>query len=166
MIARLLSCLLVILGLAGGAQAQVFWGTVGSNCVPVDASLKVNLASVQHAPDDIGRITLNCPVMPFSTPLSTWELSVTFRDSTGTNPSAFVRVRLYRLEIGMITPVMLGEFHSNDFNVTGSTTRSSPNFSHIFDFSVNNYWVRVDMDRSALSEIVIFHSMVLAGEPM
>ena len=61
---------------------------------------------------------------------------------------------------------MVGQFNSNNFNATGSTTRSSPNFTHLFDFSVNNYWVRVDMNRSATDEIVIFHAMVLAGELM
>ena len=166
LLASLLVTLLVTLGLAGGAQAQVFWGTAGNNCAAVDSGIKDNLASVEHASDNIDLITLNCPVTRFETPISNWNLSVTYRDSTGTNPSAFIRVRLFQMEIGTVTPVVLGQFNSNDFNPTGSTTRSSPNFLHLFDFSVNNYWVRVDMNRSATNEIVIFHSVVLAGELM
>jgi len=104
MIARLFASLLVTVCLAGTAQAQVFWGTAGNNCTSVDDGIKINLASVQHASDNIDLITLNCPVTTrFETPISNWNLSVTYRDSTGTNPSAFIRVRLFRMEIGAVT---------------------------------------------------------------
>jgi hypothetical protein len=171
MIARLFSSLLFTICLAGGAQAGIFWGTVGSNCVPADATIefnrhKVNPASVEHAPDNIGLIILNCPITRFNTPLTSWRLSLSYRDSTGTGTGAFIRARLYKLENGMFTPVVLGEFNSNDFNVTGSTTRISPPFTHTFRFSVNNYWVRVEFDRSSTSQSVIFHSVVLDGNPM
>jgi hypothetical protein len=171
MINRLLFSLLFILCLAGGAQAEVFWSTVGSNCVPDDAKTRlnrhrINSASVQHAPDNVDLITLNCPVTKFETPLSSFNIGVTYRDSTGIGTSAFIRARLFRLDNASITPVLVGQFNSNDFGVTGSTHRLSPEFIHPFEFSTNNYWIRVEIDRSSTSQTVIFHSVLLDGNPM
>jgi len=170
MIARLLSSLLFTICLAGGAQAQSFWGTTANSCVPDDDTIKderhkVNLASVQHAPDNLGAITLNCPVTRFAPTLTTgWRLQLTYRDSTGTGEGAFVRWRLYRMQTGTFAPALIVEANSNTFATTGNNFVATPAFTHSFDFISFNYWLRVDLDRSTTNQTVIFHSVALVPD--
>jgi hypothetical protein len=171
MIARLLASLLCVMCLAGGAQAEIFWGTVGCNCVPASSTTRFDrhefgIASVQHAPGNVDPVTVNCPVTKFETGIGNWRLSLTYRDSTGRNTSASVRARLYAMDNSLSTPVVIGQWNSNAFAADGTVNRASAFFPHNFDFSLNNYWVRVDLDRSSTSEIVIFHAVVLDGELM
>jgi hypothetical protein len=166
MIARLLSSLPVDICLAGAAQAQTLWSTTANSCVPDDDTIKaerykVNLASVQHATDNVGMITVNCPVTRFSSMLSGWRIGLAYRDSTGTGAAASVRARLYRMVIGQFTPAVIAEVNSNAGAATGNTNLSSSAFTHVFEFGMANYWIRVDLDRSALSETVIFHSVAV-----
>jgi hypothetical protein len=172
MTARILT-LLFALCLATVARATVpvvVWSAPGSVCVPADATItfnrdKLGVVTVQHAPNNAELVTLNCPIAWFGpSGLSDWHLGLTYRDSTATAPSAFVRARLYRLPAGEVTPVLMAEVNSNSFPIATVTTQQSGLFTHSFNFSANSYWVRVDMDRSMLTDIVILHKLSVIGE--
>jgi hypothetical protein len=170
MLARLLSSLLFTLCLSGAAQAaEIFWSTTANTCVPADATIrfnrdKVNLASVQHAADSVDLIILNCPVTRFEIELHNWIVKLTYRDSTGTGAAASVRAQLYRMPIGGVNPVPLAEVNSNSSAITGNSNVNSANFQHTFDFATQNYWIRVELDRSTTGQTVIFHSVALLGD--
>jgi hypothetical protein len=92
---------------------------------------------------------------------SAWVISMAYRDSIAMGTSAFVRARPYRLPIGSFgAPSVIGEVTSNSSLNTGNNNRNA-SFMHAFDFGANDYWVRVDLDRSATSETVIFQSVTL-----
>lgn len=172
MTARLLALLFAVC-LAGAAEAQVpqiVWSAPASVCVPADATTKftrhkVNLESVQHAVSNVDLITLNCPIGFFNPGgINSWQLGATYRDSTGVGATAFVRARLYRVAAGGTAPVFMAEMNSNSFPVTGVTTQKSPSFTHSFNFPANSYWVHVDLDRAATSDIVVLHNVFLVGD--
>jgi len=128
MIARLLASLLFTFCLAGGAQAQVVWSTTANNCVPDDDTIKferhkVNIASVEHATGNVGLITLNCRIDRFSDGgVSEWNIKLSYRDSTGTGTTAFVRARLYRMGTGGFDPSVIAGANSNLLPATGNNT--------------------------------------------
>ena len=144
----------------------MFWSVTANGCVPDETAIKfdrhrVNVASVQHAPGNLDLITLNCPVTArFVSMITNWGILLTYRDSTGTGTSAFIRVRFYRMPIGTTIPILLTEGNSNDLPATGNTSAEAA-FEHAFDFQSNSYWVRIDMDRSTTDEIVVLHSVTL-----
>ena len=37
-------------------------------------------------------------------------------------------------------------------------------FAHTFNFAANSYWIRVDMDRSMLTDIVTLYKLSVIGE--
>jgi hypothetical protein len=164
MIARLLA-LLFAACVASTAQAAGFWSAPGSSCVPDHNTTKNNRAlfgnpSVRHAATAVDPIVLTCGIQGFESAASNWNLALTYQDSTGTAASAFVRARLFRMGVGSATPVAMPTVTSNSSSVTTLNSVSSP-FTHTFDFNNNVYWVRVELDRNATSQIVIFHSVAL-----
>jgi len=86
---------------------------------------------------------------------------MTYRDSTGTGTSAFVRARLYRMPVGKTNTNVLAEVHSDGFSDTSTVLHTSEEFNHSFDFGGNVYWVRVELDRSTTGEVVIIHSVAV-----
>lgn len=140
--------------------------------MPADAPIKfnrhkVNLQSVQHAVDNVDLISLNCSFFflpPSPGVVSSWQLGVTYRDSTGNGTTAIVRARLYRVAAGGTFPTLIAEMNSNSFANTGVTTQRSASFVHAFDFWANSYWVHVDLDRSSTSDVVILHNLHLVGD--
>jgi hypothetical protein len=166
MIARLLALLFAVC-LTSAAEAQIFWSMPGSACVPDETTAnfqrhKVGNASVQHATGNVDRIVLTCPIQPFSSVDPSWVLQITYRDSTGTATAAFVRARLYRMEIGTATPELLATVNSNSSAVTTLKTIVSPTLPHTFNFDTHLYWVYVELDRSATGQTVIFYYALLA----
>lgn len=166
MTARLLT-LVLALCFTSAAEAQNFWSSPGSACAPDDAAIRfdryrVGNASVQHAPGNVDLIVLTCPIQPFSSVAPDWALQITYRDSTGAGPTAFVRARLFRIEIGTAQPVLVATVSSNSSAVT-TFNNINTTFPHEFDFNTNLYWVHVELDRSATGQTVIFHYAVLAA---
>jgi hypothetical protein len=167
MIARLLA-LLFALCLAGAAEAQVAWSIPGSGCVPDEAAIKldrhkVDNLSVQHAQNNVDLIVLICPVLPFSSTGNPWVLGLTYQDSTGASTAARVRAQLFHIEIGTAKPVSLATASSNSSAVTTFNNLNSETFTHTFDFDEKLYWVRVELDRSAINHTVIFYYAILAA---
>jgi hypothetical protein len=167
MIARRLA-LLFALSFTSAAEAQVVWSTPGSGCVPSDATTKFDrsrdgTASVQHAAGNVDLIVLTCPIPRHNSGSMDWTLQLTYQDSTGTGTAAFVRARFYRMALAGATPVPLATVISNASAITTLNTVTSPIFSHTFNFETNVYWVRVELDRAATGQIVIFHSAALTG---
>jgi len=167
--------LLFALCLATTAKAvvpvpQTVWSAPGSVCVPADATIKFNrdkvgLVAVQHSPDNVDLVTLNCPIAGFSQGgIGDWHLGLTYRDSTGTAPSAFIRARLYRLPAGDVIPVLMAEVNSNDVAVSTVTTQQSGMFTHTFNLAANSYWIHVDLDRSLLTDVVVLYKVSLIGD--
>jgi hypothetical protein len=167
MAARLL-VLLFVLCVSSAAEAQVVWSSPGTGCVPSDATTKFDrskdgIASVQHAAGALDLIALTCTVLPFAPGSTDWTLQLTYQDSTGAASTAFVRARLYRMPLAGATPVLLATANSNASTATTLHTVSSAVFPYSFDFDTNTYWVRVDMDRAATNQTVVFHSAALIG---
>lgn len=168
MSARLLA-LLFALCFTGAAEAAVVWSSPGTGCVPNDATIKFDrpkegVASVQHAAGNLDLIVLTCTLRHTSSATS-WVLQLTYQDSTGTAPSAFVRARLYRMPLtgaAAATPVFIVGASSDSSSATTLNTATSPFFGQTFDFNNNVYWVRVELDRTTTGQTVIFHSAALS----
>lgn len=161
---RLLA-LIISLCCVTAAHADIVWSSPASACTPDDQTIKFNRhavgsASVTHAAGNIDRITLTCPIPGFSSPDTDWGLLLTYRDSTGTGTSAVVKAQLFRLEYGSSSPELLVTVSSNSSAVTAvnSVDRS---FTHTFDFQIFTYWVRIELDRTAATEIAAAHSVAL-----
>ncbi|HET7680807.1 MAG TPA: hypothetical protein VFK79_11830 [Xanthobacteraceae bacterium] len=148
------------------AQAQYLWSTTANLCVPDATTTRFNrhnvgAASVQHAAGNVDLIVLNCPISPFNTDAHpSWFLRTSYQDSTGTNATAFIRARLYRMASTESSPTLLVIANSNSLTDTGFGWMNKQ-FFHIFDFSNYTYWVRVELDRSTTSQVVIFYSLAL-----
>ena len=170
MIMRTTALLLAVcLASSAGAVIPKYWMTVASACVPDDATTKfdrhqVGTASVQHAQTNTNLIVLNCPIPWFDSGITTsWNLVMTYRDSTGANPAASVRARLYRIQSGSAQSELLAAVNSNSFAATSTVASSSPDFTHTFDFNSYIYWVRVELNRSQTDQTVIIYSLQLTG---
>jgi len=172
MAARILT-LLFALCLATAAKAVVplvMWSAPGSVCVPADATIKFNrhkvgVVAVQHAPDNVELVTLNCPIAgSLAGGVTDWHRGLMYRDSSGTGPSAFIRARLYRLPAGDVTPVLMAEVNSNSFPIATGTVQQSGVFTHTFNFAANSYWIHVDLDRSLLTDVVVLYKVSLIGD--
>jgi hypothetical protein len=154
--------------LATAAQAQNVWSTPGSACTPsadtvAAANYRTNVESVQHAAGDVGQIVLFCPMPRFNSGTTDWNLTMTYRDSTGTGTGAFVRARVYRAAIGTIPAFMVGVVNSNSSASTVINSLAGPTFTHTFDFEANIYWLQVELNRSSTAQTVFFYSAVLDG---
>lgn len=154
---------------AGAAQAQTPWSSPAAACVPSDITTKfnrhkINNASVEHATGNIDPITFTCQIPRFENANTGWTLVMTYRDSTGNlGGGVFVKARLFRMPIRSAKPRHLATVSSNDFPDTVLATKASGGFTHDFDFNVNTYWVRIDMDRSTANQTVILHTVLLTG---
>jgi hypothetical protein len=49
----------------------------------------------------------------------------------------------------------------NGFGDTGTVLHQTAAVSHSFDFGGNSYWVRLELDRSSTSQVVIIHSVAV-----
>ena len=141
-----------------------------SGCVPnrttmQDNRAQVGTASIRHAGSNTDPIILTCTIPPFDAEgTEDWMLGMTSVNSNGTGPNAFVRARLYRMEIGSDTPVLLASVNSNVDENTGVNFLGSNVFTHTFNFNINAYWVHVDLDRSSTAQDAILHA-VFVGPP-
>jgi hypothetical protein len=167
MTARLLA-LFFALCFASAAEAQVVWSIPGSACVPDEATTRfdrhnVGNALVQHAAGNVDLIVLTCPIFRFTPPGGSpgWILRLTYQDSTGTITSAFVRARLFRMQLETATPAVRGTATSNSSPVMALNSVDSSVFADAFDFNTYVYWVRVELQRGATNQTVILHSVDL-----
>jgi hypothetical protein len=171
MLPRLFALLIVIVCLPGAAEAQVAWSLPANVCVPDGATTTFNRHRtsneiVFHAEGNLDLITLNCSVGSFAAGGSNrWRLGLLYRDSTGAGAGAFIRARIFRKAAAVGGPVLMQEINSNSFANTGATSQQSAIFTHVFNFAANSYWVQVVMDRSAASEILLFHGLFLNRVP-
>ena len=165
MIARLLT-VLAFLCLAGAAQAQNVWSVSGPACVPAESATgryRSGVPFVRHAAGEIGLMVFNCQIDRFNSGTTTWNLRMTYRDTTGSAPAAYIRARLYRMPIGTATPSLIAQVNSNASASTAVNTIPSAQFNHTFDFEANTYWVRVELVRAATNQGIFFYSVVIDG---
>jgi hypothetical protein len=151
---------------AAQAQPSVLYSAPASGCVPDSATVRddrarVGNASVQHNPSNVDPIVLTCTIPPFDSPNTNWALSMTYLDSSGTGTGASVRARLYRMQRGNASQNLLATVNSNTSADTTLNTLESSFFTHTFNFNTHIYWVHVELSRSATSQSVILHSVVL-----
>lgn len=148
------------------AQAQILVHTPASGCTPDADTTKFNRqvtanGLVRHAATNVDRITLICPVTPADTGgNSDWTLLLNYRDSTGTDPSAFVRAQLFEMSRSTGVASAVTSVTSNSSTETTLNTVSR-DFTHSFDFFDNAYWVRIELDRAATNQVVIAYSVAL-----
>ncbi len=154
--------------MAGPVHAQNNWNAPGSVCVPSGDTIAVanhrtTIGSTKFATGAVGTIELNCPMQRFNSGTATYNLKLTYEDSTGTGTTASVIAQLYRMANASTSPMQLGLVSSNSSAVTGVNTLASSDIAHTFDFEANMYWVRVLVKRAATGEKVLFYSVILDG---
>jgi hypothetical protein len=148
---------------ATAAHAQVVvWSSPGTACVPDDQTIKYDrykgdIAFVQHSDKNKDPIVLNCPIAPFSSASSSFNLGITYRDSTGKNTQAVVRGRLYSMPRTAAATDVLAVVTSDTSAITTNNTLETT-FTNTFDFDNFIYWVRIDIQRKSDSQTAIFHS--------
>jgi hypothetical protein len=163
--------LLAAMCFAGAAQAQNMWSMPAGGCTPDSATIlanrhSVSFASVKHATGNVDSIVLLCPISRFVSSTTSWKLKLTYRDTTGTDPGAFVRAQIMGNAIGTPGSFNLAVVNSNSSASTAVSTVSSAAFTHTFNFETNVYFVRLDLDRSLDPQNVIAYSVVLDGQAM
>ena len=154
---------------ASAAQAQNMWSMAAGACAPDSATIAFNrhtvsFASVKHATGSVDPIIFHCPITRFTGGPTSWKLKLTYRDSTGTSNSAFVRAQLLGNAIGTSGSFNIAVINSNLSSSTAVNSVSSATFNHTFNFETNVYFVRLDLDRTLDSETVIAYSVVLDGQ--
>jgi len=165
MIIRLLA-LAAALCFGGLAQAQILLHVPASACTPDTDTVKFNReftatnGSVRHAPNNVDRITLICPITPSDTSNTNWRMLLTYRDTTGTDTSAVVRAQLFEMNRATGMATALTTVTSNSSSETTLNTVSR-NLNHSFDFFNNAYWVSIELDRATTSQTVIAYSVAL-----
>jgi hypothetical protein len=169
MIIRLIALLFAIVSFAGAAEAQTYWSTPASACVPDEATIRFNRhdtgnAFVRHAQGNLDMVVLTCPIQRFDPGATTaFSLTMIYRDSTGDSPSAYVRAKLYRMAANDDAPVLIATANSNNNSIT-TVNIGFVDFAHTFNFSANIYWARIELDRSLASEAVIIHSLRIVDD--
>ena len=168
MILRLLTLSLAFC-FAGAAEAAIAWSAPGSSCVPAHTTTKFDrhrtgIASVRHAGRNVDPIFLVCEIFGLRIGATTWNLRLVYTDSTGTDTTAIVRARLFTMAPDNPTPVLLAQASSNSSASTEANTVGSREFTHMFNFQTNIYWVRVALDRSSSTENVTFHAVFLEAD--
>ena len=165
MIIRLL-VLAAALCFGGLAQAQILLHTPASACTPdadtvkFDRDLTAANGSVRHAPSNLDRITLICPITPSDASNTNWRLLLTYRDSTGTDTAAVVRAQLFEMNTATGVATVLATVTSDSSSETTLNTVSR-NLNHSFDFFDNAYWVRIELDRATTNQTVMAYSVAL-----
>jgi hypothetical protein len=154
--------------LTSAAQAQNNWNAPGSACIPSGetvnaANHSTGIQATRFATGFTGTIELICPISRFNSGTTTYNLRLTYEDSTGTGTTAGVTALLYNMANASTSAVQLGSVTSNSSAATGVNTLVSANIAHTFDFEANMYWVRVLIKRAATSEKVVFYSVILDG---
>jgi hypothetical protein len=165
MITRLLAAI-AFLCLATAAQAQNNWSAPATACIPSHDTIgryESDTAWVRFLGVETGVLTFTCQMDRFNSGTSTYNLKITYRDSTGMGTSASVRAQLYRMAHGTTSPVLLGEATSNSSAAGNINTVGSSDINHMFDFEANAYWVHVLLKRSNTSQIITLYSLVLDG---
>jgi len=153
--------LIFALSFAAAAHAQTR-GSPAVTCSPdaqtvAGGGLKTNLASIQHNTGATGTLTVNCQLERFESGTTDWVLRLVYRDSTGTDPAAHARARLYRMPIGGTAITLMATAFSNTSATTTNTSILSAEFTGQFDFPTYVYWIRLDLKRDG-NETVVIHS--------
>jgi hypothetical protein len=154
---------------ASAAQAENAWSTIAAACTPDSVTIKSDrhsaiLSAVRHATGNVDLISLHCPIPRFSSLKTSWKLKLKLQDTTGSDTAAFVAAKLYREGIGVAAgQQVLATANSNSFPNTTVFFGSSPTFNHTFNFDTHIYWVRIELDRSAINQTVTAYQVVLNG---
>ena len=150
-----------LLGLAPNhATAEVFWSTVASACMPSDQAVQANSyisqGNVTVTPGSglTGGLVLICPIPASLKAGQPDSLGLTYRDSTGKASGAFVKAELLRVNRATGQPKIVSSVSSDSAAATGTAFRSSPSFSHSFDFALNYYVVRIEISRALATQDV------------
>ena len=156
--------LAAVICFANVAQAQVFLHVPASACTPDAVTIKSDRhvtanASVRHAPGNVDKITLICPITPFDSAVTDWVIMLTYVDSTGANTAAAVRAQLFQMSVGTDTANLIASVSSNSSDATTVETELR-RFTHTFVFE-NSYWIRLELSRAAPSQTVIAYSVML-----
>jgi hypothetical protein len=167
MLSRVLAAIAILcLGGAANAANVAVWSAPGTSCVPADAAInakryRTGVASVQHATTNVDPIVLVCDMQPFGG-AGSYNLKLTYQDSTGTGASGSVIARLYRLPIGSATPVQISAVNSNASAITGvNAIQAIFNQNFASEFNANVFFVRVELRRTSTAATVVFHSIVI-----
>jgi hypothetical protein len=149
------------------------WSMAAAACVPGDPAIQNNLhfitaGTVSHKAGTTGLITLYCPITgTWGDKKPTW-LSITYALKVNAVPAqpgrgAKITAQVIRLTQSDGTLSTVGSPVSVR---TGQTTpsrgqRSSPSFSHPFDFKNSFYYVRVDIDRDDPGSVATLYGVGL-----
>jgi hypothetical protein len=168
-ISLMLLALFVAFATVPHAHATSVWTINGASCVPGDPAIQSNRylitgGTVKHQPNAIGLITLYCPITFPDLISSTCHeaLFVTYADSDGIGTVANVTAQLIQLDHSTGALTNLGSpLNSNSFGPTTGTEMSTRIDACLSGF--NQYYVRVDINRSKTSQSATFFGLPFMG---
>lgn len=166
-----LATLAATAALSAPASAQaVAWSTTPASCVVTRGAdlVQAETAKVAFKPGKTGMAVLSCPVthVRFGAAPSTTQLggaNIHFQDSTGTDRTASVIVRLMATSLTNGLPQTLGQFSSDQSTATGpfSVGVNISSNGITLDFDKFAYNVTIIMVRSTLAQTVAISAVTL-----
>ncbi len=142
-------------------HAEVYWSSSATACVP-DALTAQTDRPANPSPNVVGlngtsvdEVVLNCAVTPNHGAQLPNRVSLTYRDSTGTNAAAVARAQLVQINRISGASATIAQVGSNQVATTTIRRLQSTKFSHQLDFDANYYVVRLFLDRTATSQTVL-----------
>lgn len=142
------------------AHAEVFWSMVASACLPEAKAIQSNLYinptdfSVGLAAGKTKPVVLICPVERKSGPLMPDSLGLSYKDSTGTGTGASVKATLVSVDRASGARATITEVSSNSGSGAGPAYVATIPFVHPIQFDSYDYYVRLDIARSATGQDV------------
>lgn len=150
------------------ANAATMWSTVAAVCTPDSKSIQgdrykvIEKGVVTFNGKNTKAITLICPVFANTGMKGPEEMSMTFKDGTGTSPSGHLAAGLFRNNRATGVSEQVAEVTSDTSAATVVQQVTDPNLDpDLFDFETYTYFVRVVMTRSTASKDVRFFSLRL-----
>jgi hypothetical protein len=147
----------------GGARGNDQFNSVAAGCVPGDPAMHFNrylitAGTVKHQSNKVGLITLYCNIPMAITPPKALELTYS-DDDPGTNTFVSAAYIKMHKSSGGITTVATAS--SNNGIQDGTVHSVETSFSDTYDLIHYLYYVRVDIDRSRLSNIAVFYGVTV-----
>ena len=157
-----IALLILLVAFAGGkARANDQYNSVAAGCVPGDPAMHFNrylitAGTVKHRSDKVGLITLYCNIPMAITPPKTLELAYSDNDPEINTFVSASYIKMHKSS-GGITPIATTS--SNNGVQDGAVRLVATTFSDTYDLTHYLYYVRVDIDRSQVSNVAVFYGV-------
>jgi hypothetical protein len=157
---RFAAALLMILIGSAPALAATYWSSIATGCAPDSTSITKNRYrfssdnAVLHQTGNVDAIALICNISPNPGATLPTKLSLTYRDSTGSNAAAQAVAELVRVKRSDGNPTVTAALSSDGFVATALNKATSAPFAHQLNFESFYYFVRLTLDRTTTAQDV------------